>query len=62
MKYAYIERVMGKRRITHCWRPIKDSFIHEIKKGKNRGKFAVTMANGKGAIATSIQDISAGSR
>lgn len=54
-KWAYIERVKGRRRMTDRWAPIKDIY-HEFKRGKNKGKFLVVMANGKAAIATSIQE------
>lgn len=55
MKWAFIERVKGKRKITHRWAPIQDIY-HEFRRGKNRGKYAVVMANGRGAMATMIQE------
>lgn len=55
MKWAYIERVKGRRKITHRWSPIHDIY-HQFKRGRNKGKFIVVMTNGKSAIATSIQE------
>lgn len=54
-KWAYIERVKGRRKITDRWAPIRDIY-HQFKRGKNKGKFIVVMANGQSAIATSIQE------